>query len=293
MGKGKHPKGPKNGFLFGCLTCKTLIVKVVSGERGSLPRPAHHSTARGMKTIRCIAIDDEPMALLVIEQFCRRKGGLSLETFSEPHVGLETIRRTRPELVFLDIRMNGMDGLEVAQALPKGCCLIFTTAYAQYALDGFDLDAVDFLHKPFAYERFVRAVDKALRRIEARAKSDRTETVTLKQEYNNVVIPVNEILYLEAMENYTKVHRRNGRYILSRNSLKRTAELLPADQFLRVHKSYVVALSQVAEYSHVQLRLKESSVIIPIGRTYVDVFLQRIRKNDEVPAEAPSSGKVN
>lgn len=71
-----------------------------------------------MKTIRCIAIDDEPMALLVIEQFCRRKGGLSLETFSEPHVGLETIRRTRPELVFLDIRMNGMDGLEVAQALP-------------------------------------------------------------------------------------------------------------------------------------------------------------------------------
>ncbi|HBL70810.1 LytTR family DNA-binding domain-containing protein [uncultured Alistipes sp.] len=246
-----------------------------------------------MKTIRCIAIDDEPMALLVIEQFCRRKGGLSLETFSEPHVGLETIRRTRPELVFLDIRMNGMDGLEVAQALPKGCCLIFTTAYAQYALDGFDLDAVDFLHKPFAYERFVRAVDKALRRIEARAKSDRTETVTLKQEYNNVVIPVNEILYLEAMENYTKVHRRNGRYILSRNSLKRTAELLPADQFLRVHKSYVVALSQVAEYSHVQLRLKESSVIIPIGRTYVDVFLQRIRKNDEVPAEAPSSGKVN
>ena len=139
----------------------------------------------------------------------------------------------------------------------------------------------------------MRAVDKALRRIEARAKSDRTETVTLKQEYNNVVIPVNEILYLEAMENYTKVHRRNGRYILSRNSLKRTAELLPADQFLRVHKSYVVALSQVAEYSHVQLRLKESSVIIPIGRTYVDVFLQRIRKNDEAPAEAPSSGKVN
>ena len=168
-----------------------------------------------MKTIRCIAIDDEPMALLVIEQFCRRKGGLSLETFSEPHVGLETIRRTRPELVFLDIRMNGMDGLEVAQALPKGCCLIFTTAYAQYALDGFDLDAVDFLHKPFAYERFVRAVDKALRRIEARAKSDRTETVTLKQEYNNVVIPVDEILYLEAMENYTKVHRRNGIHSLA------------------------------------------------------------------------------
>lgn len=242
-----------------------------------------------MKTVRCIAIDDEPMALLVIEQFCRRKGGLSLETFSEPHVGLEAIRRTRPELVFLDIRMNGMDGLELAHVLPKGCCLIFTTAYAQYALDGFDLDAVDFLHKPFAYERFVRAVDKALQWIDARVRSDSAEVVTLKQEYNKVVVPVEEILYLEAMENYTKVHRRSGRYILSRTSLKRIVELLPADRFLRVHKSYVVALSQVAEYSHVQLRLKECPVVIPIGRTYVETFLQRMRKNDEVPAGTPST----
>lgn len=241
-----------------------------------------------MKTIRCIAIDDEPMALLVIEQFCRRMGGLALETFSEPHVGLEAIQRTRPELVFLDIRMNGMNGLEVARALPKGCSLIFTTAYAQYALDGFGLDAVDFLHKPFAYDRFVRAVDKALQRIEARVKTDSPEVVTLKQEYSNVVVPVEEILYLEAMENYTKVYRRNGKYILSRSSLKRTFELLPADRFLRVHKSYVVALSQVAEFSHAQLRLKESSSIIPIGRTYAEVFLQRIRQGDETPPGAPS-----
>lgn len=244
-----------------------------------------------MKTIRCIAIDDEPMALLVIEQFCHRKGGLEIETFSEPHVGLEAIRRTRPELVFLDIRMNGMNGLEIAQVLPERCCLIFTTAYAQYALDGFDLDAVDFLHKPFAYERFARAVDKALQRLETRVQTDCTEVVTLKQEYNNVVIPVEEILYLEAMENYTKVHRRNGKYILSRTSLKRAVELLPADRFLRVHKSYVVALSQVTEYSHVQLRLKGSPALIPIGRTYAEAFLLKMKKDDEAPAGTSSSGK--
>lgn len=229
-----------------------------------------------MKTIRCIAIDDEPMALVIIEQFCRRKGGLELETFSEPHVGLEAIRRTRPELVFLDIRMNGMDGLEVAQALPKDCSLIFTTAYAQYALDGFELDAVDFLHKPFGYERFERAVDKALQRIGIRSGTDLAEVVTLKQEYNNVVIPVEEILYLEAMENYTKVYRRDGKYTLSRTSLKRTLELLPAKQFLRVHKSFVVALSQVAEYSYGQLRLKGCPVSIPIGRTYWEHFLRSL-----------------
>lgn len=120
-----------------------------------------------MRTITCIAIDDEPMALLVIEQFCRRRGGLELTTFSEPRVGLEEIRRRKPDLVFLDIQMNSINGLQIADVLPHECCFIFTTAYAQYALDGFNLDAVDFLHKPFSYERFETAVEKALRRINA------------------------------------------------------------------------------------------------------------------------------
>lgn len=231
-----------------------------------------------MKTIRCVAIDDEPMALLVIEQFCHRLGGLDLECFSEPHVGLEAIRRTSPDLVFLDIEMNGINGLEIARSLPSECRLIFTTAHAQYALEGFELDAVDFLHKPFAYERFERAVNKALQRIGDKSDRSAVESVTLKQEYNNVVIPIEEILYLEAMENYTKVHRRNGHYILSRTSLKKTAELLPPDRFLRIHKSYVVALPQVTEYSHTQLRLKESPAIIPIGRAFLEAFLQSMMK---------------
>lgn len=231
-----------------------------------------------MKTIRCVAIDDEPMALLVIEQFCHRLGGLDLECFSEPHVGLEAIRRTSPDLVLLDIEMNGINGLEIARSLPSECRLIFTTAHAQYALEGFELDAVDFLHKPFAYERFERAVNKALQRIGDKSDRSAVESVTLKQEYNNVVIPIDEILYLEAMENYTKVHRRNGRYILSRTSLKKTAELLPPDRFLRIHKSYVVALPQVTEYSHTQLRLKESPAIIPIGRAFLEAFLQSMMK---------------
>ena len=110
-----------------------------------------------MRTITCIAIDDEPMALLVIEQFCRRRGGLELTTFSEPRVGLEEIRRRKPDLVFLDIQMNSINGLQIADVLSHECCFIFTTAYAQYALDGFNLDAVDFLHKPFSYERFETA----------------------------------------------------------------------------------------------------------------------------------------
>ena len=114
-----------------------------------------------MKKLTCIAIDDEPIALLIISQFCERKGGLELTTFSEPLTGLREIARRKPDLVFLDIEMNSTNGLDIAHALPPESCLIFTTAHAQYALDGFDLDAVDFLHKPFAYERFEKAVEKA------------------------------------------------------------------------------------------------------------------------------------
>lgn len=120
------------------------------------------------RNLKCIAIDDEPMALLVIEQFCQRKGGIELTTFSEPIIGLEEIRHNEPDLVFLDIQMNSINGLEIADTLPEKCCFIFTTAYAQYALEGFNLDAVDFLHKPFSYERFEVALEKARRRIESR-----------------------------------------------------------------------------------------------------------------------------
>lgn len=89
------------------------------------------------RNLKCIAIDDEPMALLIIEQFCRRKGGIELSVFSEPQIGLNEIRRLQPDLVFLDIQMNSINGLEIADSLPEKCCFIFTTAYAQYALEGF------------------------------------------------------------------------------------------------------------------------------------------------------------
>ena len=119
-----------------------------------------------MKKIKCIAIDDEPLALLVISQFCERKGNIELTTYCEPKIGLEEIIRKKPDLVFLDIEMNSISGLDIAHILPHDTCFIFTTAHAQYALDGFDLNATDFLHKPFSYERFEKAIEKAFRYIE-------------------------------------------------------------------------------------------------------------------------------
>ena len=115
--------------------------------------------------IKCVAIDDEPLALDIIEKFCQRIGNIELKKFSNPTIGLEEIRRSRPDIVFLDIEMDGINGIAIASQLPEDTCFIFTTAYLKYALDGYDLDAVDYLHKPFSFNRFQTAFSKALRRI--------------------------------------------------------------------------------------------------------------------------------
>lgn len=222
-----------------------------------------------MKKTSCIAIDDEPLALLVITQFCERFGGLELTTFSEPLVGLEEIRRSKPDLVFLDIEMNSISGLDIARDLPGECCFIFTTAHAQYALNGFELDAVDFLHKPFAYERFEKAVEKAIRRIET--QRDRVpESIIVKQEYNNVSIAVSDILYIEAMENYTKIFRESGGYILSRTNMKTLQEMLPEENFLRIHRSYIVPVERVEVFSKKRIKLAGQNIDLPVGRQFAN-----------------------
>lgn len=231
-----------------------------------------------MKTISCIAIDDEPMALLVIEQFCRRKGGMELTTFSEPHAGLEEIRRRKPDLVFLDIQMNSISGLEIADILPHECCFIFTTAHAQYALEGFNLDAVDFLHKPFAYERFEIAVDKALRRIGTTRSTTLPECLVVKQEYTNVSIPLNDILYIEALGNYVKIVRISGGHVLTRSNLKSIANMLPDEAFLRIHRSYIIAVGKVERFTRNYVKLQGRDEQLPVGTCYITA-LDRLENN--------------
>lgn len=228
-----------------------------------------------MRTISCIAIDDEPMALLVIEQFCHRRSGLELTTFSEPRVGLEEIRRRKPDLVFLDIQMNSLNGLEIADTLPRECCFIFTTAYAEYALEGFNLDAVDFLHKPFSYERFEVAVEKALRRIGAR-RSLPVECLVVKQEYSNVSIPLGDILYIEALGNYVKIVRSSGGHVLTRTNLKNITDSLPDGTFLRIHRSYVIAVSSVVSFTRTKVVLRGHDEGLPVGALYAAQVLEAL-----------------
>lgn len=229
------------------------------------------------RNLRCIAIDDEPMALLIIEQFCRRKGGIELSVFSEPQIGLNEIRRLQPDLVFLDIQMNSINGLEIADSLPEKCCFIFTTAYAQYALEGFNLDAVDFLHKPFSYERFEVAVEKAFRRIESK-RNVSPECLIVKQEYNNVNIQLSDILYIEALGNYVKIFRKSGGHILTRTNLKNITDMLPERDFLRIHRSYVISLASVVAFSRTRVELKGLEVGLPVGTQFVAKVIDTLGK---------------
>lgn len=217
--------------------------------------------------IKCVAIDDEPLALQVISKFCQRMGGIELSTFSDSVAGLEAIRSTKPHIAFLDIEMENITGLDIARQLPKETCFIFTTAYLDYVLEGFDLDAVDYLHKPFAYSRFQTAVAKAIRRLRLDEPNDDNRCILVKQEYNNVSIPLSDILYIEAMMGYVKIYRENGDCTTSRVLLKHIGNLLPEQEFIRIHRSFIVQKSKIKSFNRREVELINRK-LLPIGRLY-------------------------
>ncbi len=227
------------------------------------------------KTVRCVAIDDEPLALQVIEKFCRRIGGIELRMFTNPSEGLEHIISSRPDLVFLDIEMGEIDGLYIAGRLPEGTCFIFTTAYLHYTLDGFDLDAVDYLHKPFSFNRFETAFGRAMRRLGLNRIAASGQSVVVRQEYDNISIPVDDILYIEAMEGYSKIYRVSAERVMTRKILKKLLQLLPGNEFIRIHRSYIVPRSKIKSFSKQDVCLI-NDITLPIGRQYAPEIATRL-----------------
>ena len=228
--------------------------------------------------IRCIAIDDEPIALSILRQYCERRGGIALETFSSPRLGIQRVREQRPDVVFLDIEMNGTSGLELARELPSVCCLIFTTAYAHYALDGFEVDAVDFLHKPYFYERFDRAMQKAetwLRMHDLLQASESTSRrLLLKADYKNVSVAIDTILYIESFGNYIKIHTADAAAISSKIPLCAVEEQLPQGEFIRIHRSFVVPRKRIERFSRTQIVLAKVGKRLPVGKKYAETMME-------------------
>lgn len=230
--------------------------------------------------IKAIAIDDEPVALSIMENFCSRDGGVSLSAYSDPVVGMDAVYRERPDLVFLDIEMNGVSGVDVARTLPEGTYLIFTTAYAQFALEGFELNAMDFLHKPFSYTRFEASLKKVRDMMAlkngAAVPSGPYGEITVKSEYRNVNVRLCDIRYIEAMDNYVKIHLSGGRDpVLTQMSMKDFADMLPGRAFARIHKSYIIPLAKVSQYTRRQVTLS-CGIVLPIGRVYSAEVLSRL-----------------
>jgi DNA-binding LytR/AlgR family response regulator len=222
--------------------------------------------------IRAIAIDDEPLALQVIETFCEKLPQLKLEkTFNSPKEGLHYCHAFPVSLLFLDIQMPGLTGLELIKKLPRPMAVVFTTAYEQYALDGFNLDAVDYLLKPFAFERFVKAVEKVelhLINKKEQLATQESGTIFIRADYSLVKIETTTILYIEGLDDYIKIHLEVGKPIVARYTMKNILQQLSPLYFVRIHRSYIVPVKRIRQIKSKSVVIE--SIEIPIGNSYED-----------------------
>jgi two-component system, LytTR family, response regulator len=220
--------------------------------------------------LKCVAIDDEPLALELIKQYASKFPALEMtQTFLNAIAGAEYLRKGKTDLLFLDIQMPDITGLQLLRSLKEPPMVIFTTAYSKYAVDGFELDAVDYLLKPIEFERFDKAVTKALEYFKYKEGiSDKpVECIYVRSDYHMVRIDLDKIEYLESFDDYVKIYCSDKTNVMTLMSLKKIQEKLPANKFFRVHRSYVVSLSKIKTIVNRKIQLTHSEV--PVGDTYI------------------------
>lgn len=226
--------------------------------------------------ITCIAVDDEPMALDVIERYCTKSGLVALKAlFREPVKAIEYLSSEKTDLVFLDINMSDISGIQLVQTLSPKPLIIFTTAYSHYAVESYNLNALDYLLKPITFERFLAAVNKAVTALAVKNSAALNDDATLfiKSGPQTYPVKVKDILYLEKEGNYIIVHLKD-RNILIRENLGDIFELVPAADFIRVHKSYIVATRHITMIEVHQLTIHNEK--IPVGSTYRESLRARL-----------------
>ena len=219
----------------------------------------------------CIAIDDEPLALQLISQYCNKIPFLKLEkVFTNPDEAIEYLKTTTVDLLFLDIQMPDITGIQLYKNLEKKPMVIFTTAYKDYAIEGFNVDAIDYLLKPFEYDRFLKAVYKAKEYLEFLSSQDlQLNSLYIKVNYEMMKINLKDIDLIEALDDYIKIHLKPSP-VLTLMTLKTMQEKLPSKEFVRVHRSYIVPLHKVEKFSKNKLIVAGKE--IPIGSSYADVY---------------------
>ncbi len=232
--------------------------------------------------IRTIVVDDEPLARELMGGYVRQTPFLSLEgLYASAVEALDRLVRDPVDLLFLDIQMPQLDGLELSRMVDTRTRVVFTTAFEQYALEGFRVDALDYLLKPISYAEFLRAAGKAQRWFESVATTSpepepQARTIFVKTDYKMLQLRLEDILYIEGVKDYVRIFTADGGDVKTQMSMKSLEETLPSDRFIRVHRSFIVNLSKIRIIE--RNRIVFGKVYIPVSDSYKDRFMEAISR---------------
>lgn len=229
--------------------------------------------------IEAIAIDDELPALSIIENFCGRIDFIDLQkTFNQPTEALKHLRKFPVDLIFLDVNMPSLNGIELYKAVQQETMVIFTTAYSEYAVEGFNLNAVDYLLKPFTFKRFLQAAEKArdFQAYQLRKNKTEMQYLFVRADYSLLKIDIKTISYIEGYDDYLKIHTDGQRPVITRMTIKSILEKLPENDFVRIHRSYIVPVSRVESVRNKVVSIGE--IKLPLGNSFEENFLKRFNK---------------
>ena len=226
--------------------------------------------------MKAIAIDDEPIALEIIKSHAAKVPFLELKAeFTDAFKALEYLQREQVDLIFLDIKMPDISGIDFFNSLAKKPLVIFTTAYSEHAVTSFELDAVDYLLKPFSLARFIKGCNKAYELYNFRNSAEVSDHIFIKTGYEQQKVLYDEILYVEATGNYVSFVLKD-KTILSRSTFVEATSLLPADKFVRVHRSYIVALNKINKVERHQVTIGKATV--PVSDAYSQNLAAALKK---------------
>lgn len=228
--------------------------------------------------IRAIAIDDEPLALKVIQSFCDKVEYLSLEkVFTQPSDGLKHVRKYPVDLIFLDIKMPSMTGIKLAEAIEQNTMVIFTTAFTEYAAKSYELKTIDYLLKPISFERFQIAATKAFEYYNFLHQKSGVPSRYLffRADYSLVKVSLDDIELIEGLGDYLKISITGKKPLLARMSMKVMLDKLPQQDFIRIHRSYIIPFKSIESVRNNTVKLLQKE--IPIGRTYIEEFYSRFK----------------
>lgn len=222
--------------------------------------------------IKAIAVDDEPLSLNIIENFCAQLDYIDLQkTFTKPNEALRHLEKYPVDLLFLDVHMPSLNGIEFYKNITQNTLVIFCTAHSQYAVEGFNLNALDYLLKPFTFERFKQATEKA-RDYFFVATNQKVQHIFVRADYSLQKITLDDIIYIEALDDYLKIYLHQQKTIVARMTMKAMLEKLPPEDFMRVHRSFIVPVKKVESLRNKTLQLGDKK--IPVGNSYEEAVLK-------------------